>query len=79
MLNANVVEYCLARPLRTLIPRRELQADQIRWFLPHLSSQFFAAPVEEALKRVGLPIPRSRWFTEDSTRQGETWRKNRNP
>jgi len=68
LLNDNVVEYCLARPLRTLIPRRELEADSIRWFLPHLSSQFFAAPVEEALKRVGLPIPRARWFSNLETR-----------
>jgi 3-oxoacyl-[acyl-carrier-protein] synthase-3 len=68
LLNAKVVEYCLVRPLRTLIPRRELHADSIRWFLPHLSSQYFAAPAEEALARVGLPIPRSRWFTNLETR-----------
>ena len=63
LLNEHVVEYCLARPLRTLIPRRELQAEDINWFLPHLSSQFFAGPAEEALRRVGLPIPRARWFS----------------
>lgn len=68
LLNANVVEYCLARPLRTVIPRRELEADAITWFLPHLSSQFFAAPVEATLKRIGLPIPRSRWFSNLETR-----------
>lgn len=68
LLNANVVEYCLVRPLRTLMPRRELEVDAIDWFLPHLSSRFFAAPAEEALRRVGLPIPRSRWFTNLETR-----------
>jgi len=68
LLNANVVEYCLARPLRVLMPRRGLEADSIQWFLPHLSSQFFATPTEEGLKRVGLPIPRSRWFTNLETR-----------
>jgi len=68
LLNANVVEYCLARPLRTLIPRRDLAADSINWFLPHLSSRYFAAPAEEALQRVGLPIPRGRWFTNLETR-----------
>lgn len=68
LLNENVVDACLVRPLRTLIPRRELQADDIAWFLPHLSSQFFANPVDEALRRVGLPIPRARWYTNLDTR-----------
>ncbi|HTT10502.1 MAG TPA: beta-ketoacyl-ACP synthase III [Burkholderiaceae bacterium] len=68
LLNEKVVEYCLVRPLRTLIQRRGLEADAIRWFLPHLSSRYFAAPAEEGLKRVGLPIPRARWFTNLETR-----------
>jgi 3-oxoacyl-[acyl-carrier-protein] synthase III len=63
LLNENVVEYCLARPLRALIPKHGLSGDDITWFLPHISSQFFAAPVEEALRKIGLPIARSRWFT----------------
>ncbi len=68
LLNENVVDACLTRPLRTLIPRRALQADDITWFLPHLSSQFFANPVDEALRRVGLPVPRARWYTNLETR-----------
>jgi len=68
LLNANIMEYCVVRPLRTLIPRRGLEADSIRWFLPHLSSRFIATPAEEGLQRVGLPIPRGRWFTNLETR-----------
>jgi 3-oxoacyl-[acyl-carrier-protein] synthase-3 len=68
LLNANIMEYCVVRPLRTLIPRRGLEADSIRWFLPHMSSRYFMAPAEEALARVGLPIPRARWFSNLETR-----------
>ncbi|HXF46795.1 MAG TPA: beta-ketoacyl-ACP synthase III [Burkholderiaceae bacterium] len=63
LLNAHVVEYCLQRPLATLIERRGLTAADVDWFLPHMSSQFFAAPIEQALERVGFALPRSRWFS----------------
>ncbi len=68
LLNDNVVEACLARPLRTLIPRRALVADEVTWFVPHLSSKFFVGPAEDALRRAGLPIPRARWFSNLDTR-----------
>lgn len=63
LLNENIVRATLADPLRLIIAKRGLHADTIDWFLPHLSSMYFAAPVETALKEVGLPIPRERWFT----------------
>lgn len=63
LLNENIVRATLAEPLSLLIAKRGLKADAIDWFLPHLSSLYFAAPVEAALAEVGLPIPRERWFT----------------
>lgn len=63
LLNEHIVRATLADPLRLLIAKRGLKAEAIDWFLPHLSSMYFAAPVEAALKEVGLPIPRERWFT----------------
>ncbi len=42
---------------------RQIEAKDIDFFLPHLSSEFFRTPLEEELKEQGLPIPRDRWFT----------------
>lgn len=63
LLNENVLHYTVERPLEDLIQRYDLEADQFDYFIPHYSSHFFADGVEASLKRVGLPIPRERWFT----------------
>ena len=63
LLNENIVRATLGEPLQALIARRGLVASEIDWFLPHLSSHYFAAPVQQCLEAVGLPIPRERWFS----------------
>ncbi|MGJ7497433.1 beta-ketoacyl-ACP synthase III [Variovorax sp. RT4R15] len=63
LLNENIVRATLGEPLQELIARRGLEASEIDWFLPHLSSHYFVAPVQQCLKAVGLPIPRERWFS----------------
>ncbi|RZI96356.1 MAG: StlD/DarB family beta-ketosynthase [Variovorax sp.] len=63
LLNENIVRATLGEPLAELIERRGLQAGAIDWFLPHLSSHYFFAPVEQCLQDAGLPIPRERWFS----------------
>lgn len=71
LLNDNIVRATLSEPLADVIQKRKLQADEIDWFLPHLSSQYFVQPVVEALASVGLPIPRERWFS-NLTSKGNT-------
>ena len=63
LLNENIVRASLREPLADVIQKRKLRVDEIDWFLPHLSSQFFTEPVVQALAAVGLPIPRERWFS----------------
>lgn len=63
LLNENVVRATLAAPLRELVEKYDLAAQQIDWFLPHISSMYFAEPVAAALRDVGLNIPRESWFT----------------
>lgn len=63
LLNENIVRAALREPLADVIQKRKLRVDEIDWFLPHLSSQFFTEPVVQALAEVGLPIPRERWFS----------------
>jgi 3-oxoacyl-[acyl-carrier-protein] synthase-3 len=63
LLNENIVRAALREPLAEVIAKRKLHVDDIDWFLPHLSSQFFREPVVQALAEVGLPIPQERWFS----------------
>lgn len=71
LLNDNIVRAALREPLAEVIAKRRLRVDEIDWFLPHLSSDYFTGPVVAALSEVGLPIPRERWFS-NLTRKGNT-------
>ena len=62
LLNEHIVRATLTEPLADLVERRGLRAEQIDWFLPHLSSNFFVQPMIDGLAAVGLPIPQQRWF-----------------
>ena len=63
LLNEHVVRATLTEPLRALIEKRGLGARRIDWFLPHMSSNYFAQPIAASLLELGLNIPRERWFT----------------
>jgi len=63
LLNDEVVEHTLVKPLARVIARRALSPEDVDWFLPHYSSEYFRAPVSGGLIRAGLPIPQERWFT----------------
>lgn len=68
LLNENIVRATLGDPLRDVIAKHGLKLEDIDWFLPHLSSQYFMQPVVDCLAKVGLPIPRERWFTNLTTK-----------
>ena len=63
LLNEHVVRATLIEPLRELVKKHGLAAQKIDWFLPHISSKYFAEPVAAGLTEAGLHIPRSHWFT----------------
>jgi len=63
LLNENIVRATLAEPLADVMKKRKLSAEDVDWFLPHMSSQYFAEPIARCLSEIGLPIPRERWFT----------------
>ena len=71
LLNEHIVRATLAEPLTLLMAKRSLRVDNIDWFLPHLSSNFFTQPVQDCLAAIGLPIPRERWFS-NLTEKGNT-------
>ncbi len=63
LLNENVVRHTLEIPLARLIARHGLRAQDIDWFLPHMSSHYFRQPIHDCLAGLGLAIPFERWFT----------------
>ncbi|MDH6168293.1 3-oxoacyl-[acyl-carrier-protein] synthase-3 [Variovorax boronicumulans] len=71
LLNDNIVRATLAEPLAAVIEKRGLKAQDIDWFLPHLSSNYFVEPVSRCLDAMGFSIPRERWFS-NLARKGNT-------
>lgn len=71
LLNEHVVRSTLTQPLRALMQKRGLGQRRIDWFLPHMSSNYFAKPIEQSLTELGLDVPRERWFT-NLTEKGNT-------
>jgi len=63
LLNEEVVEHTLVKPLQRVVAQRALTPVGVDWFLPHYSSEYFRKPVAEGLVRAGLPLPQERWFT----------------
>lgn len=67
LLNDNIIEHTLVRPLQRAITKHGLQAAAIDWFLPHMSSNYFRQPLADGIARIGFQIPPERWFTNLST------------
>lgn len=71
LLNENIVKVTVEETLQRIRHRREMRAEDIDWFLPHYSSEFFRDRLAEGLARVDFAIPQERWFT-NLTRKGNT-------
>ena len=45
-----------------VIQKHQLDASEIDWYLPHISSDYFRLKVDEELKACGILIPQEKWF-----------------
>lgn len=52
-----------AEALSTISKDRGLNVDDIDWFLPHYSSDFFRSRLYDCLAEKGVEIPYDKWFT----------------
>ncbi|WP_078668752.1 beta-ketoacyl-ACP synthase III [Chitinophaga eiseniae] len=52
-----------AQMWKELVERHNINLDEIDFFLPHLSSEFFRLKIDEEITRLGVPIPLEKWFT----------------
>ncbi|WP_082744855.1 beta-ketoacyl-ACP synthase III [Aliarcobacter cryaerophilus] len=63
LLNENIVEYTVVKPLEEIIKKRYIKASDYNYFLPHYSSLYFRDKLYEGLKKVNFEIPYEKWFT----------------
>jgi 3-oxoacyl-[acyl-carrier-protein] synthase-3 len=63
LLNEHIAPVTILDPLAALRERHGLSADQVDWFLPHISSMYFAPILARTLEEAGFAIPREKWFT----------------
>jgi 3-oxoacyl-[acyl-carrier-protein] synthase III len=49
--------------LKIIAEKKKLDISTVDYFLPHLSSQYFASKIERELELLGISIPGSKWFT----------------
>jgi 3-oxoacyl-[acyl-carrier-protein] synthase-3 len=49
--------------LRQIVEEKQFDINSITYFLPHLSSQYFASKIEKGLAELGMDVPASKWFT----------------
>lgn len=60
LLGKHIVNTC-ARALAVVRRKHAFTPDDVTWFLPHYSSEFFREKTHDALVGAGLPIPYERW------------------
>lgn len=68
LLNKNIVPYLVEKALPGIIEKRQLKADDIDYFVPHYSSQYFRDKLALGLENIGFHIPQEKWFTNLSTK-----------
>ncbi len=66
LLSENIIKLGGVK-LGEIFERRGLKSEDISYFLPHMSSNFFRSKLSEGLKEVGLEIPYDKWFVNLST------------
>lgn len=63
LLNANIAEVTVEKALKIILEKRKITAQEIDWFLPHYSSEYFREEVARALQNANFDIPKEKWFT----------------
>jgi len=62
LLGGNIVETG-ARGIKRVSEKYHFTTEQIDYFLPHMSSEYFRYKIEEEAAKIGCPLPQEKWFT----------------
>ena len=63
LLKDLVVPVGFRRSFQRVREKHHMEPQNIDWFLPHLSSEYFRQPVADAFAAEGFVIPQEKWFT----------------
>jgi len=66
LLSKYIVSYGFAQ-IKELFDKNKLTPNDIDYFLPHMSSEFFRIKMAEMLDSNGMHIPQEKWFTNLTT------------
>ncbi|MFA7091653.1 MAG: beta-ketoacyl-ACP synthase III [Arcobacteraceae bacterium] len=67
LLNENIVEYTVIKPLIEIRQKKGLNTETYDYFLPHYSSVYFREKLYEGLIKADCKIPYEKWFTNLET------------
>jgi len=62
-LRERVPIYCVERALGEIKKRRGLQPGDYKYFIPHMSSDFFREILDASMQKIDFQIPQDRWYT----------------
>ncbi len=62
LLGGNIVETG-AKGIKRVCEKYNFSTEEIDYFLPHMSSEYFRFKIEEEAEKVGCPLPQEKWFT----------------
>lgn len=62
LLAGNIVETG-AKGIKRVCEKYNFSTEEIDYFLPHMSSEFFRNKIEEEAAKVGCTLPQNKWFT----------------
>ena len=68
LLNREIITTTVNRTLTRVIAKHGLSPEQINWFLPHYSSDYFRESLHNRMGEIGFSIPQERWFTNLATK-----------
>lgn len=68
LLNEAVAYQTIGKSLEKAKAERQLTAEAIDWYLPHMSSEYFRQPMADCMAAAGVSIPQERWFTNLHTK-----------
>lgn len=62
LLSQHIVTYGFDK-LKASMDKNGVSVDEVDYFLPHLSSEFFRSKIADKLTENGMTIPQEKWFT----------------
>ncbi|MFA5262823.1 MAG: beta-ketoacyl-ACP synthase III [Opitutaceae bacterium] len=63
LLNREIIPTAVNRALERVLKKHPMKTEEVDWFVPHFSSDYFRGRLDEAMQAIGFGIPQERWFT----------------